>query len=205
MSKQSVSQVIQRAVGDGAFRRQLQQDPTSALRGYDLSGEERAAITTGDPSRLSALGVDQRMSKAFSLGGAGDLNASVSPGDTGTATGAFIEEASTAAHGSVSPGFGGGLDGSVDAGGTGTSGAVDAGGTGTSGAVDAGGTGTEGALDPGGTGTSGALDPGGTGTSGALDPGGTGMEGAVDPGTDDGTGAVDDGGHALGGGGPHLM
>ena len=69
MSRSTVNQVVQRAIGDAAFRRQLQRDPQNALSGFDLSDDERAAITSGDPTRLTALGVDQRMSKAFGLGG----------------------------------------------------------------------------------------------------------------------------------------
>ncbi len=69
MSKEALAKVVQRAIGDGAFRRQLSSDPTGALRGYDLSDDERAAVRSADAGRLSSLGIDQRMSKAFSLGG----------------------------------------------------------------------------------------------------------------------------------------
>ncbi|HAF09404.1 MAG TPA: hypothetical protein DCK98_04905 [Chloroflexi bacterium] len=61
--------MIQRAISDGAFRRQLQSDPAAALRGFNLTADEVAAIRSGDSSKLMSLGVDQRMSKAFSLGG----------------------------------------------------------------------------------------------------------------------------------------
>lgn len=70
MSKEAITKVVQRAISDAAFRRQLSTDPTGALRGFDLSADETAAIRAGDAGRLSALGVDQRMSKAFALGGA---------------------------------------------------------------------------------------------------------------------------------------
>jgi hypothetical protein len=75
MSKEAVAKVIQRAISDGAFRRQLSTDPTKALRGFDLSPAETAAIRSGDSGRLSAFGVDVRMSKAFTLA-AGDGSAS---------------------------------------------------------------------------------------------------------------------------------
>jgi hypothetical protein len=68
MSKEALAKVIQRSISDGAFRRQLATDPTGALRGYELSGDETAAIRSGDSRRLTALGVEQRMSKAFALG-----------------------------------------------------------------------------------------------------------------------------------------
>ena len=70
MSKEAITKVVQRAISDAAFRRQLSTDPTGALRGFDLSAEESAAIRAGDAGRLSAMGVDQRMSKSFALGGA---------------------------------------------------------------------------------------------------------------------------------------
>jgi len=70
MSKAAITKVVQRAISDAGFRRQLSTDPTGALRGFDLSADEAAALRTGDAGRLSALGVDQRMSKAFVLGGA---------------------------------------------------------------------------------------------------------------------------------------
>lgn len=69
MSKEALARVVQRAISDAAFRRQLSTDPAGALRGSGLTADESAAIQSGDPSRLSALGVDQRMSKAFQLSG----------------------------------------------------------------------------------------------------------------------------------------
>jgi len=70
MSKEALAKVVQRAISDAAFRRQLNSDPSGALRGFDLSADEASALRTGDAGRLSSLGVDQRMSKSFSLGGA---------------------------------------------------------------------------------------------------------------------------------------
>ena len=67
MSKEALAKVVQRAISDGAFRRQLSSDPSGALRGFDLSSDEFAAIKSGDSGRLTALGVDLRMSKAFTL------------------------------------------------------------------------------------------------------------------------------------------
>ena len=100
MARQAVIQVIQRAVSDAAFRRQLQREPATALAGFDLTADERASITTGDPTRLTALGVDQRMSKAFALGAAADASTPVNssaidnPGTAGSA--AFIDEGGVA-------------------------------------------------------------------------------------------------------------
>ena len=67
MSKEALAKVVQRAISDGAFRRQLSSDPATALRGFDLSADETAAIRSGDAGRLTAMGVELRMSKAFTL------------------------------------------------------------------------------------------------------------------------------------------
>jgi hypothetical protein len=68
MSK-NLEKVIQRAISDAAFRRQLQSDPEAALRGFKLTESEVAALRSGDAGRLTSLGIDQRMSKTFSFGG----------------------------------------------------------------------------------------------------------------------------------------
>src|SRR5579859_7630963 len=68
MASKNLGAVIQRAISDGAFRRQLQSDPAAALRGFNLTAAEVAAIRTGDSGTLMSLGVDQRMSKAFTAG-----------------------------------------------------------------------------------------------------------------------------------------
>src|SRR5688572_7047124 len=68
MSKGTLGQVVKRAISDAAFRRQLQADPEGALKGFDLTSDERAALRSGDAAKLSGFGVDQRMSKAFAMG-----------------------------------------------------------------------------------------------------------------------------------------
>jgi hypothetical protein len=89
MTKEAVTKVVQRAISDGAFRRQLSNDPATALRGFDLTPNETAAIRSGDSGRLSALGIDVRMSKAFLLAN-NDSVASVStPADLSTGSGAL--------------------------------------------------------------------------------------------------------------------
>ena len=69
MTQQALAKVVQRAIGDAAFRRQLNSDPAGALRGFDLTADEVSAVRAGDAGRLSALGIDQRMSKVFIAGG----------------------------------------------------------------------------------------------------------------------------------------
>ncbi|HKY50355.1 MAG TPA: Os1348 family NHLP clan protein, partial [Candidatus Limnocylindria bacterium] len=101
MSKEAITKVVQRAISDAAFRRQLSTDPTGALRGFDLSAEETAAIRTGDAGRLSAMGVDQRMSKAFALGGA-TVGASRTAGsDLSNASSAMASEPTAARDGAL--------------------------------------------------------------------------------------------------------
>ena len=78
MASKNLGAVIQRAISDGAFRRQLQSDPAAALRGFNLTPDEIAAIRSGDSSKLMSLGVDQRMSKAFSVFDGGAARSTVS-------------------------------------------------------------------------------------------------------------------------------
>ena len=78
MSKEALAKVVQRAISDAAFRRQLNSDPAGALRGFDLSADEASALRTGDAGRLSSLGVDQRTSKLFAIGGLASTRTSAS-------------------------------------------------------------------------------------------------------------------------------
>ena len=68
MTETVLREIVRRAVSDAAFRGELRSDPARALAGISLTAQERSALTSGDPTQLSALGVDQRMSKAFSAG-----------------------------------------------------------------------------------------------------------------------------------------
>jgi hypothetical protein len=87
MSKETLTKVVQRAISDGAFRRQLSNDPGTALRGFDLTPNEAAAIRSGDSGRLSALGIDVRMSKAFTLAGGESVANAMTPADITTGSG----------------------------------------------------------------------------------------------------------------------
>ena len=86
MASKNLGAVIQRAISDGAFRRQLQSDPAAALRGFNLSPDEIAAVRSGDSSKLMSLGVDQRMSKAFTLGALSGTRSAMSGDVSGSAT-----------------------------------------------------------------------------------------------------------------------
>jgi hypothetical protein len=70
MSQENLTKVIERASTDAAFRSQLQSNPEAALASYDLTAEEKAALRSGDASKLSELGVDARVTK---LDGSGNI------------------------------------------------------------------------------------------------------------------------------------
>jgi hypothetical protein len=95
MTETVLKQIVQRAARDGSFRAQLRSDPNKALAGYGITTEERSALATGDPARLSALGVDQRMSKAYSVGMLGDASKVVAPTDATKGVADFIDEGTT--------------------------------------------------------------------------------------------------------------
>ena len=60
MSKEALAKVVQRAISDGAFRRQLSSDPGTALRGFDLTAglrelETAMQLEPGSPQVRIAL------------------------------------------------------------------------------------------------------------------------------------------------------
>ena len=59
----ALTQVLERASVDAAFRAQLAGDPERALAGYALTSEEHAALMSGDSHQWSELGVDTRITK----------------------------------------------------------------------------------------------------------------------------------------------
>src|SRR3989442_324691 len=63
----ALKRVVSRAISDAAFRRQLQTNPKSALKEFDLSSAEIAALTSGDVTKLTSLGIDQRMSRMLQV------------------------------------------------------------------------------------------------------------------------------------------
>jgi len=91
MSK-NLERVIQRAISDAAFRRQLQSNPEAALRGFKLTDVEVAALRSGDASKLTSLGIDQRMSKTFNFGGDSLASRAAIGGDLTTGSGASFSE-----------------------------------------------------------------------------------------------------------------
>ena len=102
MSKESLAKVVQRAISDAGFRRQLNSDPAGALRGFDLSADEVSALRAGDAGRLSSLGIDQRMSKSFALAGAAAATR-MSQADLTSGTPGMVDDASGAGSHTVIP------------------------------------------------------------------------------------------------------
>jgi hypothetical protein len=64
MSKAACESVLQRVMSDESFRTSLKEHPESALSGYDLTSDERAAIASGSVARIQALGLDERITKS---------------------------------------------------------------------------------------------------------------------------------------------
>jgi hypothetical protein len=94
MTETVLKQIVQRAVRDGSFRAQLRSDPNKALAGFGITTDERTALASGDPARLTALGVDQRMSKAFSAGVLSDASKVVASTDATKGVADFNDELS---------------------------------------------------------------------------------------------------------------
>jgi hypothetical protein len=94
MSKEALAKVVQRAISDAGFRRQLSSDPAGALRGFDLTADETSAVRTGDSGRLSTLGIDQRMSKAFALGASSFAATRVVASDLSGGNATLVDDAS---------------------------------------------------------------------------------------------------------------
>jgi len=93
MSK-NLERVIQRAISDAAFRRQLQTNPEAALRGFKLTDSEVAALRSGDAGKLTSLGIDQRMSKTFTFGGDSLASRSSIGGDLTSGSGMSLADRS---------------------------------------------------------------------------------------------------------------
>jgi hypothetical protein len=72
---EKLTKVLERASTDAAFPKQLRSNPEAALAGYGLTAEEKAALMSGDTSKMEDLGVDARITKqaasTFDDGGQG--------------------------------------------------------------------------------------------------------------------------------------
>jgi hypothetical protein len=65
MSDQDVSRFITRALNDAQLREQLEQDADGAFAGYDLTEDERAAITAADEKELQGMGIDAMTARSW--------------------------------------------------------------------------------------------------------------------------------------------
>ena len=63
MSQEMLTKIVERLSTDASYREQLASNPEAALKGYDLTAEERAALMSGDSAKLESMGVDARLSK----------------------------------------------------------------------------------------------------------------------------------------------
>lgn len=58
--------LFDRVFTDEEFVKRLQTEHEAALADFELTDDERAALLSLDPAQVEALGVDERVSKAFS-------------------------------------------------------------------------------------------------------------------------------------------
>ncbi len=65
MSKAGVEAVAAKVMADETFRQKVKENPDAALAGYDLTSEEKAAMKSGNASRLRELGIDERITKSL--------------------------------------------------------------------------------------------------------------------------------------------
>lgn len=63
MGGKSLEEIISRAMSDPAFRTQLVSDPEGIAAAHGLSAAEIEALTSGDSSRLRAMGVSEQLSR----------------------------------------------------------------------------------------------------------------------------------------------
>ena len=104
MSKEALTKVVQRSISDAAFRRQLATEP-SVLRGYDLTADEIGAVRSRDVAKLTAFGIDQRMSKMFFDPGMGGSSTTLTGGEEPRDVGpVWIGDGSTSREGALASG-----------------------------------------------------------------------------------------------------
>ncbi len=71
MSVEGVQKIMARAIVDGAYRQLLLDHPDQALAGFDLTGEETAALKAlkGEELDGAATDLEDRLSKSAALTG----------------------------------------------------------------------------------------------------------------------------------------
>ncbi len=63
MGTRGTADVVERMIGDAAFRMAVQRDPLAALAGYDLTDDEKRAL--GSRVATSEIGLDARVTKRY--------------------------------------------------------------------------------------------------------------------------------------------
>jgi hypothetical protein len=63
VSKAGLEKLVS-AMADSTFRQKVKDNPDTAMVGYDLTPEEKAAIKSGNAAKLQELGVDERITKS---------------------------------------------------------------------------------------------------------------------------------------------
>jgi hypothetical protein len=63
MPSEAFQKLLERVVSDDAFFARLESDREATLAEYDLTEDERQALRSGEAAKLSAVGLDERVSK----------------------------------------------------------------------------------------------------------------------------------------------
>lgn len=63
MSQETAMYVLDRAAKDPGFSQRVRESPDETLGAFDLTPEEIAALTSGDPELLRAVGLDERIAQ----------------------------------------------------------------------------------------------------------------------------------------------
>ncbi len=66
MSYAELSRFVTRALDDEQLRERLENNPDEAFTGFDLTGEERAAVSSASEDQLRRLGLDPMTAHSWS-------------------------------------------------------------------------------------------------------------------------------------------
>lgn len=66
MSYADMSRFVTRALDDEHLRERLENNPDEAFAGFDLTGEEREAISSASEEKLRKLGLDPMTARSWS-------------------------------------------------------------------------------------------------------------------------------------------
>lgn len=63
MSREAAMYVLDRAAKDPGFNQRVRENPDETLSAFELTPEEIAALKSGDPDMLRAVGLDERIAQ----------------------------------------------------------------------------------------------------------------------------------------------